>query len=154
MDWISWVLFSFKGRIGRLAWLGFFAGLALAEAATGTFLHAMEGSAAPTGAAPLEEFFGDRAALVAELIFLWPSLATDVKRWHDLGKSGWLALMAYGPVFAMYLAVALKNAGILPALPLPGVLGTLLGLIFLVYLVLLGAGRSTSGTNRFGETAT
>ena len=36
MDWISWVLFSFKGRIGRLAWLGFFAGLALAEAATAT----------------------------------------------------------------------------------------------------------------------
>jgi uncharacterized membrane protein YhaH (DUF805 family) len=153
MEWGSWVLFSFQGRINRLVWLGFFACLALTEAAMGTLLHTMEGSAAPVGSAPLEEFFGDRAALVAQAIFLWPSLATDVKRWHDLGKSGWLTVIAYGPLSALYLAVGLKNWGVLPVLPLPGVLGTGLGMIFLVYLVLLGAGRSAPGTNRFGEAA-
>ena len=153
MEWISWVLFRFDGRIDRITWLGFFVALAAAESITGSLLREMSAMPIPTGAIPPEDFFSDRAALVAELIFLWPSLAVDVKRWHDIGKSGWLTLGAYGPVFAMYLLEELKNAGVIPAVPLPGLLMSTLGLIFLVYLVLLAAGRGVSGTNRFGEAA-
>jgi uncharacterized membrane protein YhaH (DUF805 family) len=153
MEWISWVLFRFDGRISRITWLYFFAGLATAEALTGMLLREMAGMPAAAAAGSPEEFWGDRAALVAELMFLWPSLAADVKRWHDLGKSGWLTLAAYGPVACMYMLEGLKDAGVIPFAPLPGPAVSTLGLIFLVYFVLLAAGKGAHGANRFGEAA-
>jgi uncharacterized membrane protein YhaH (DUF805 family) len=151
MEWISWVLFRFDGRINRITWLYFFVGLAAAEAVSGMLLREMVGMPVAAAAGSAEEFLGDRAALVAELMFLWPSAAVDVKRWHDLGKSGWLALAAYGPVTAMYLVEGLKEAGAIAAVPVPGLAISTLGLIFLVYFVLLAAGKGASGANRFGE---
>ncbi len=107
--------------------------------------------AAEAGSNSLEAFFDDRAGLAAGLIFLWPSLAVDVKRWHDIGKSGWLTVIAYGPAFALYLLEELKNAGIVPDTPVPGPLLSLMGLIFLVYIILLGARKGAAATNRFGS---
>ena len=81
----------------------------------------MLGMQAPAaGGNSLEAYFDDRAAFVAGLIFLWPSVAVDVKRWHDIGRSGWFTLIVYAPVFAMYLLEELKHAGVIPATPLPG----------------------------------
>ncbi len=82
---------------------------------------------------------------------MWPSLAIDVKRWHDIGRTGWLTLIAYGPAFGMFLVEELKRAGAIPATPLPAPLLSLMGLVFLVYMILLGARRGAAGDNRFGE---
>ena len=151
MDRILHDLFAFSGRIDRITWLVFFLALAAAESFSGALLRDMLGIQAPAaGGASLEDYFNDRAGFVAGLIFLWPSLAVDVKRWHDIGKSGWLTLIAYGPVFAMYLLEELKNAGLIPATPLPGPLLSMMGLAFLVYIILLGAGKGSAAANRFG----
>jgi uncharacterized membrane protein YhaH (DUF805 family) len=151
MERILHDLFAFSGRIDRITWLLFFLALAAAESFSGTLLRDMLGMQAPAaGGTSLEDYFNDRAGFVAGLIFLWPSLAVDVKRWHDIGKSGWLTLIAYGPVLAMYLLEELKNAGLIPAAPLPGPLLAMMGLGFLVYIILLGAGKGSAAANRFG----
>jgi uncharacterized membrane protein YhaH (DUF805 family) len=39
------------------------------------------------------------------LLFLWPALAVQVKRWHDLDRSGWWVLINFipiiGPIWAL-----------------------------------------------------
>jgi uncharacterized membrane protein YhaH (DUF805 family) len=153
MAWINHILFGFQGRINRVTWLGFFVALAVGEALLGAALHRMTGIPAAAAGAPPEEFFNDRAVFVAELIFFWPSVAVDVKRWHDIGRSGWLTLIAYVPAFALFLAGELKGAGLIPQTPLPAPVMSTLGLVFLVYFVLLAARRGACGANRFGEAA-
>ena len=151
MERILHVLLAFSGRINRITWLVFFLALAAAESFSGTLLRDMLAMQAPAaGGTSLEDYFNDRAGFVAGMIFLWPSLAVDVKRWHDIGKSGWLTLIVYGPVFAMYLLEELKNAGLIPATPVPGPLLSMMGLAFLVYIILLGARKGSAAANRFG----
>jgi uncharacterized membrane protein YhaH (DUF805 family) len=151
MERILHVLLAFSGRIDRITWLVFFLALAAAESFSGTLLRDMLGMQAPAaGGTSLEDYFNDRAGFVAGMIFLWPSLAVDVKRWHDIGKSGWLTLIVYGPVFAMYLLEELKNAGLIPATPVPGPLLSMMVLAFLVYIILLGARKGSAAANRFG----
>ena len=151
MERILHGLFAFSGRIDRITWLVYFLALAAAESFSGTLLRDMLDMQAPAaGGASLEDYFNDRAGFVAGLIFLWPSLAVDIKRWHDIGKSGWLTLIAYGPAFAMYLLEELKNAGLIAATPLPGPLLAMMGLVFLVYIILLGARKGSAAANRFG----
>ena len=65
----------------------------------GGLLDEMSGMPAPAAGGPLEVYFSDRAGLMAGLIFLWPALAVDVKRWHDIGRSGWFTLIFYGPAW-------------------------------------------------------
>jgi uncharacterized membrane protein YhaH (DUF805 family) len=39
--------------------------------------------------------------LIGSLVFLvliWPSLAVQVKRWHDRDKSGWMVLINFIPI--------------------------------------------------------
>jgi uncharacterized membrane protein YhaH (DUF805 family) len=151
MERILHDLFALSGRIDRITWLVYFLALAAAESFSGTLLRDMLDMQAPAaGGTSLEDYFNDRAGFVAGLIFLWPSLAVDIKRWHDIGKSGWLTLIAYGPAFAMYLLEELKNAGLVPATPLPGPLLAMMGLVFLVYIILLGARKGSAAANRFG----
>ena len=35
---------------------------------------------------------------IVNALLLWPFIATNAKRWHDCGKSGWWSLMALVPV--------------------------------------------------------
>lgn len=120
MNWVLNVLFDLDGRIKRTTWLAFYLGLSIAESLTGHFFRGMFGisDATDAGISP-EAYFEDRAALLSALIFLRPSIALDVKRWHDMGKSGWLTLIAYAPLLAIYLVEELKYAGAIPARPLP-----------------------------------
>jgi uncharacterized membrane protein YhaH (DUF805 family) len=154
MEWISYVLFAFNGRINRVTWLAFFAALAIAEFVSGAYLHEVSSMPAPVGAGSSPEaYFDDRASFLAGLIFLWPSVAVDVKRWHDIGRSGWFALIVYAPALGIYAAEELKHAGVLPDAPLPGALISLMGLVFLVYIILLAARKGSRGANRFGPAA-
>ncbi len=151
MERIAYLLLASDGRINRLTWLALFVLLSIAESVSGSFLREIFGWPAPveTGIAA-EAYFNDRASFLAGLIFLWPSVAVDVKRWHDMGKSGWLTLAAYGPALVLYAGEELKNAGVIPDAAFPGWIFSLIGLVFLVYLIFLAARKGSSAANRFG----
>lgn len=153
MDRILHNLLGFSGRINRVSWLVYFLALAAAESAAANLLASVLGDNVPVaGSNPLEAYFADRAGFAAALIFLWPSLAIDVKRWHDIGGSGWLTLIAYSPAFAMFLVEELKRAGAIPPTPVPSALFSAMAFVFLIYIMLLGARKGRAAANRFGET--
>jgi uncharacterized membrane protein YhaH (DUF805 family) len=154
MDYLAFIWFQFSGRIGRAAWLGFAVLVSVLEFATEIMLRRAfhwpfpdRGSDAPF----LTSYLGDEISLLSTLIFLWPSLAIDVKRWHDLGLSGWCVLIVYLPS-AVLFRFALKGAGgtvAHPSQPLSAAL-YLFGLTALVYFILLAARKGEPNKNRFG----
>jgi uncharacterized membrane protein YhaH (DUF805 family) len=151
MQRVFYVLLDFNGRIKRLTWLIFFFGLIAVEYCCELLFRNVFHISGPVGTGQglfAADYFGDRANLLAALIFLWPSLALDVKRWHDIGMSGYCTLIAYGPIFTIY-AAAFTGAGDLSE-PQASRLLSLLALIFLVYFILLAARKGASGANRFG----
>jgi len=101
-------LWSFHGRIGRLAYVG------------GLLLSVAWGWAALW---PLVHFGLDRPpkpdlvllaiSLVVLFFLFWSQFALTAKRLHDLGKSGWISLVLIVPVVsgiaAIYLLLARGN---------------------------------------------
>jgi len=151
MQRIFYVLLSFNGRIKRLTWLVFFLSISAVEYCCTFFFGDVLHISGPIGSGQglfSADYFGDRASLLAGLIFLWPSLALDVKRWHDMGRSGYYTLIVYGPFFALY-AAGLTAAVEVPE-PQASRLMSVLALIVLVYFVILAARKGTPGANRFG----
>jgi uncharacterized membrane protein YhaH (DUF805 family) len=55
--------------------------------------------------------------VLVSLLLLWPALALSVKRWHDLGYSGWWVLVALIPVLG-WLWIFVAN-GLLPGMQGP-----------------------------------
>jgi uncharacterized membrane protein YhaH (DUF805 family) len=103
------VLFSFEGRIGR----GTFWAVSISYVVVGIVLNVVVG---PGGSEVLLGLFG--------LLFIpvmWIFSATHAKRWHDLDKSGWMALT---------LLIPLAN--------------------LLIHLF-LGLASGTSGANKYGK---
>lgn len=106
-------LFSFQGRIPRDAFWATFLGIFVIVAAAGGVMDAFAGT---DGNSPY-----DNIIVVLLLPCMWIGLATQVKRWHDRGHSGWRVLIN--------------------AIPVIGSIWTLVELGFL---------KGTTGTNRFG----
>lgn len=117
MNWKT-LLFSFEGRVGRGAYWGLVvASLLLFGVLGGASIMSMlngADSAAASGGASM-------AIMVASLLFLWPALAIQAKRWHDVDKSAWWILI-----------------NLVPAV------GGLIALVFNGFIA------GTPGTNRFG----
>jgi uncharacterized membrane protein YhaH (DUF805 family) len=95
MTWNDF-LFSFEGRAGRRANLGF--------SLTGFFLmlHAVAATPPTLAYAP--------APLIVLAILYWPWCAVGAKRLHDIGYSGWLQLICIFPFFgsvALFFASAI-----------------------------------------------
>ncbi len=128
------LLFSFRGRITRQT---FWLTQASVSAVLGFVLMAI-GSAAvlskPSQAEQLEAVLAGRGeenvlyyffpvlALLCMAASIWISLAVQVKRWHDRGKSAWMVF--------------------LPLVPIAGILWVLVETGFL---------RGSAGANRYGE---
>src|SRR5215472_4254270 len=122
------VLLSFNGRIKRRTWLVFFFAIEAAEYGCELLFRNAFHISGPAGSGLFsEDYFGDRASMLAGLIFFWPSLALDVKRWHDMGRSGFYTLIVYVPILALY-AAALAGTADLPE-PQASQLVSLLALI-------------------------
>lgn len=86
---LSYLLFSFKGRISRQTyWFFTFALMAIILAPVFIF-GAVSGNA---------ELYVD----MTSLIFLWPTLAVQAKRWHDRDKSAWWILISLIPVIGFF----------------------------------------------------
>jgi len=88
---ISWLLFSFQGRITRQPYWIFTGSMIL----LGLFLFSVLGGG--------EE--ADNIVTLISIVFLWSSLAVQAKRWHDRDKSGWWILINFvpliGPIWAL-----------------------------------------------------
>ncbi|MFZ1108105.1 MAG: DUF805 domain-containing protein [Rhodomicrobium sp.] len=152
MDRFAFIWLRFNGRIDRLTWIAFAALISLLEYGSELMLRrAFHWPAPARTGETLSSYLGDEISLLASLIFLWPSLAVDVKRWHDQGKSGWFAAFVYGPALALF-AFALWGPG--AAVSQPDRRATALlyafGLVSLVYLILLAARKGGEETNRYG----
>ena len=121
MDWKHF-LCSFEGRIGRARYWMF----TLAIIVIFAVLAVMGGVSAPTdpAAAPAQMNGMLMVIVVLALAVIWPSLAVQAKRWHDVDKSAWWILI-----------------GLVPAVG---------GLIALVFNGFIGG---TPGPNRFGPPA-
>lgn len=75
-------LFSFKGRLNRKQFWLFYGPYFL------TFSLGI---------------FNIKIPLIITVIMLWPLLAVQSKRWHDLGKSGWWSLVWFAPIVGWLL---------------------------------------------------
>jgi uncharacterized membrane protein YhaH (DUF805 family) len=107
--------------------------------------------AASPGSPLLPSYLGDEISLLTALIFLWPSLAIDIKRWHDLGRSGWFVLFVYGPAAVLY---GLRFEGFRGTIDHPdqrvAAFLYLFGLAVLVYFIILAARKGMAAPNRYG----
>jgi len=107
---MSKILFSFEGRINRKPFwmiiLVFLIGLIV------TTVIDMETTGQDTGI----------ASILFYLIMVWPLLAIQVKRWHDVDKSGWWLLIGIIPIVGAIWA-----------------------------FIVNGFFTGTEGTNRFGD---
>ena len=99
------------------------------------------------------------------LALIWPNIAITVKRLHDMGKTGWLALVPYvGGIIGMIVMfvggagafMAAAATGDASAVAAAGGLGAI-GLGFLImlvtglgFLIWIGITDSQPGTNQYG----
>ena len=105
MNWKS-LLFSFEGRVGRSAYWGLvvvslvlFGGLSLVGVMGA--MNASDPAAAGGGMSV--------AMVVLSLAFLWPALAIQAKRWHDVDKSAWWILINLVPVVGGLVALVFNG---------------------------------------------
>jgi len=139
------VLFSFQGRIRRQHfWLGWLICL---------------GVGVVLGWIPI-------LGLLLSIALIWPNLAITVKRLHDMGQTGWLAVIPWiagivsiGGIFATVGISAIANGENFqsedPAVAL-GIIGPMLGFLAIAFvvqigfLIWIGVTDSQPGENRFG----
>lgn len=113
---LSWLLFSFTGRIPRRTYWGVLLG---ATAALYALLFLLLWGLALRKTPALV------VVLPVYALYIWITLATQAKRWHDNNKSGWWTLITFVPVVGPLWA-----------------------------FVELGCLRGTIGDNRFGPDPT
>ena len=141
---LAWLLFSFKGRVGRLMFLQCF-GVGLL--ATWIFHVALYGVSGLRGFAILSSFYW--------LLAIWPWIAVVSKRLHDLGRSA-LAYCVYSVLanlLVIFECLAVENHGWLEIefwTPI-GLVGRLFS-IPMLYAIYLGAiKRGDVNDNDFGD---
>ena len=154
MDRFLFIWLHLKGRIARRPWLVFAVLIALLEYLIDLILRrAFQWPLPPVGPGSplLSAYLGDDISLLTGLIFLWPSLAIDIKRWHDLGMSGWTVLVVYILAAVLY-GLWFAGFGGTKDHPDQRVIAFLylFGLAVLVYFILLAARKGMPEPNRYG----
>lgn len=108
MDWKT-LLFSFEGRVGRGAYWGLvLASIVLFGGLTAWSFYSLLSSPDPSQGGGLASIL----TLVLGLAFIWPALAIQAKRWHDVDKSGWWILINLVPAVGGLIALVFN--GFLP----------------------------------------
>jgi uncharacterized membrane protein YhaH (DUF805 family) len=103
------LLWSFYGRIGRLGYLGgLLLNLSLAAAAIAALIYLGQGQPKPPPGAPPDPLI--YIFIPGFILFTWAKLALAAKRFHDLGKSGWLSLVLFIPLFGLIAIIFLLVA--------------------------------------------
>lgn len=105
MNWKN-LLFSFEGRVGRGAYWGLMvASIVLFGGLTAmSVMSALDAGDPAAGGGALQV-----VTMVAALVFLWPALAIQAKRWHDVDKSGWWILINLVPAVGGLIALVFNG---------------------------------------------
>ena len=176
MGFRTW--FSLKGRISRETWWVYYFlipnGLIIAAGLLDALL--------PDGGSLFKPFGAGMSQLsvvsVSVILFTClTSISGQVKRWHDLDRTGWWACLTMIPFFAgvwFFLIVGFSMKAYLPALALfpfalafmmfghvssfldqvgvvsVGIASVLLYVLWGLFFLIGGIRRGTSGPNRFG----
>lgn len=105
MNWKS-LLFSFDGRVGR----GTYWGLVVVSLLLFGGLSAFSVMSALNASDPTQAGGGaSLAIMLAGLAFLWPALAIQAKRWHDVDKSAWWILINLVPAVGGLIALVFNG---------------------------------------------
>jgi uncharacterized membrane protein YhaH (DUF805 family) len=107
MNWKS-LLFSFDGRVGRGPYWALLVVSLLLFGAMGAVgvMDVLYGNPDQAGGS------GGTMGLVLMLVslaFLWPALAIQAKRWHDVDKSGWWVLINLVPALGALVALVFNG---------------------------------------------
>jgi uncharacterized membrane protein YhaH (DUF805 family) len=103
------LLWSFYGRIGRLGYLGgLLLNLSFAAAAIAALIYLGQEQPKPLPWGPPDPFV--YIFIPGFVLFTWAKLALAAKRFHDLGKSGWLSLVLFIPLFGLIAIIFLLVA--------------------------------------------
>jgi uncharacterized membrane protein YhaH (DUF805 family) len=105
---MSWgqLLFSFEGRVGRATYWYYVLALVVVFMILGfVFGFSAASSVGPNGEMPAS--FGAVGVVfgLAALLSLWPTLAIQAKRWHDVDKSAWWILIGLVPAVGGLIAL-------------------------------------------------
>lgn len=95
------ILFSFQGRIPRRTyWLWLIAPVVMLVLIVGLTAPLLEQAPAAVGpeTPPVRSSMSELLFLALLIPLFWIRLAVSVKRWHDLGKSGWWYLIGLIPL--------------------------------------------------------
>lgn len=111
MSWKT-LLFSFQGRVGRGPYWGLVVVSLLVLGGLSAFgvmsvVNAPDAAAAGGGLGVLP--------ILVMLLLLWPALAIQAKRWHDVDKSAWWILIGLVPVIGGLVALVFN--GFIPGTP-------------------------------------
>lgn len=105
MNWKS-LLFSFEGRVGR----GPYWGLVVVSLVLFGGLSALSVMSALNATDPASAGGGASLALMlVSLAVLWPALAIQAKRWHDVDKSAWWILINLVPAVGGLIALVFNG---------------------------------------------
>ncbi|MCQ4167433.1 DUF805 domain-containing protein [Tahibacter harae] len=116
---MSWgqLLFSFDGRIGRGAYWGFVVAVLVLFLILGCVMFFTTDMSNPQAGGGI----GSVLVVIASLAVIWPSLAVQAKRWHDVDKSAWWILIGLVPAVGGLIALVFN--GFLPGTPGPNRFG-------------------------------
>jgi uncharacterized membrane protein YhaH (DUF805 family) len=130
MNWVG-LLLSPQGRITRAPfWFGIMVVIAASLA-----LNLISG--------PAGRLLG--------LLLLWPQICINVKRLHDMGRTGWLLLVPMVIGIACVVIGFVMGSGA-EAMPRPAPVPlAVAGLVSLAFLLWVGLTPGKPGANRFGE---
>jgi len=141
-------LFTFHGRLGRGRWwLAFvvqYIIVVVASLFAGLITPAGTGGGPPAGAPNVPAAF---LMLAIFAVATWISLATSVKRLHDLGVSGWWIV----PLLLWLMAGSAVSIAAPPSGLVGGVLMYIGLSMMLAPILYLGAVPGQAGENRFGS---
>jgi uncharacterized membrane protein YhaH (DUF805 family) len=103
------LLWSFYGRIGRLAYLGgLLLNLSLAVAVIAALVYLGKDHPKPPPGGPLDPLV--YFLIPGFILFTWAKFALAAKRFHDIGKSGWLSLVLVIPLVGLIAIIFLLVA--------------------------------------------
>ena len=105
------LLFSFQGRIGRRTFWVCLIGVSIVMTATAATVAWAIGNMVRQGViSPVSPHL--TAFYVVGIPCLWPLLAVQVKRWHDLNRSGWWVFVNFVPMLGNMVSFVM--CGLMP----------------------------------------
>lgn len=153
MGWLSNMYLSAEGRIGRQDWWIAWALLLAVEIAVN---HVLSGAMNNDQVfidgtwGNLKDILADTSGWIVALVFLWPNIAMNAKRFHDLDMSGWWWLLFVAP-FLIGTGISISPyGGDAEPSPAAGWTQLLSGITAMATLIILGFLRGTPGPNRYG----